>query len=758
MQLRIASLVASAILASFPLILAASDELNQSLKRIFSSKAFAGKSFGPARWIRGGTSFTTLEASLTIPTARDIVEYDTATGKRSILVSAAQLKPVGAEKPLAIQDYQWDKDLKRLLVFTESRRTWRTNTRGDYWVLDRASSVLKKLGGDAPASSLMFAKFSPDGAKVAYVRANNLYVEQLATNAILALTTDGSDLLVNGASDWVNEEELNLRDGFRWAPDGRNIAFWQFDESDVQEFTIINNTDSTYPKLTKFPYPKAGTKNAAVRVGTVSVEGGAPHWMQIPGDARENYLFRMDWADEGHVAIGQLNRKQNVATVYLSDASSGATSVVFREQDEAWVDVPEGGGSARGTESFDWLKGHKRFVWLSERDGWRRAYSIALDGSQAVAISGAGFDAIMVKGIDADSRWVYYIASPENATQRYLYRSALDKAGSTERLSPAGQPGTHSYDISPDGRAAFHVYSRFDRAPVTDLISLPDHKSIRVLEANEELRGNTAAVLDPPVEFLQIPIGEGVVLDASLLKPRNFDPARKYPVIVHVYGEPANTTVVDRWQGSQGLFHRALANEGYLVVSFDNRGTPSPKGRAWRKVIYGSVGVLSAKEQTEAVFALAKARPYVDLNRVGVWGWSGGGSNTLNLLFRSPELFKVGVSVAPVPDQKLYDTIYQERYMGLPDENADGYRKGSPITYADGLRGKLLIVHGSGDDNVHFQGTEKLVNRLIELGKSFDFMEYPGRSHGINEGTGTSLHVYSLIARYLQEHLPAGAK
>lgn len=758
MQLRIVSLVASALLAAFPSTLAGSDELNQSLKRIFSTKAFAGKSFGPARWIRGGAAFTTLEASLTIPSARDIVEYDTATGKRSILVSAAQLKPAGAEKPLTIQDYQWDKDLKRLLVFTESRRTWRTNTRGDYWVLDRASSVLKKLGGDAPASSLMFAKFSPDGAKVAYVRANNLYVEQLATSVILALTTDGSELLVNGASDWVNEEELNLRDGFRWAPDGRNIAFWQFDESGVQEFTIINNTDSTYPKLTKFPYPKAGTKNAAVRVGTISVEGGAPHWMQIPGDARQNYLFRMDWADEGHLAVGQLNRKQNVATVYLSDATSGATKVVFQEQDEAWVDVPEGGGAARGTESFDWLKGHKSFVWLSERDGWRRAYSIALDGSQAVAISGAGFDAIMVKGIDADSRWVYYIASPENATQRYLYRSALGKAASAERLSPAGQPGTHSYDISPDGRWAFHVYSRFDRAPVTDLVTLPDHKSIRVLEANEELRGNAAAVLDPPVEFLQIPIGEGVVLDASLLKPRNFDPARKYPVIVHVYGEPANTTVVDRWQGNQGLFHRALANEGYLVVSFDNRGTPSPKGRAWRKVIYGSVGVLSAQEQTEAVFALAKAKPYVDLNRVGVWGWSGGGSNTLNLLFRSPELFKVGVSVAPVPDQKLYDTIYQERYMGLPDENADGYRKGSPITYAEGLRGKLLIVHGSGDDNVHFQGTEKLVNRLIELGKSFDFMEYPGRSHGINEGRGTSLHVYSLIARYLEEHLLAGAK
>ena len=757
MEPRIASLLALLILIA-PSTLQASDELNQSLKRIFSTRAFASKSFGPARWIRGGSAFTTLEASTAIPGAREIVEYDTATGKRSILVAAAQLKPAAAAKPLNIEDYNWDKEQKRLLIFTESRRTWRTNTRGDYWLLDRATSVLKKLGGDAPPSSLMFAKFSPDGTKVAYVRANNLYVETLATNSILGLTADGTPTLVNGASDWVNEEELNIRDGFRWAPDGRRLAFWQFDESEVPEFTIINNTDSNYPKLTSFPYPKAGTKNAAVRIGTVSVEGGAPRWMQVPGEARDNYLFRMDWADAGHLAIGQLNRRQSVATVYLSDAATGATRLVFQDLDDAWVDLPEGSGAARTTESFDWLKDHKGFVWLSERDGWRRAYSVGLAGAQITPITTAGMDAITVRGIEPENRWLYYIASPDKATHRYLYRSPIDKPGPAERISPAAQPGTHSYDISPDGKWAFHVYSRMDLPPVTDLVSLPDHHSVRLLEGNDELRANVAALLHPPAEFTQLSLGEGVTLDAWILKPRNFDPAKKYPLIVHVYGEPANTTVVDRWQGSQGLFHRALAADGYLVVSFDNRGTPAPKGRAWRKVIYGAVGVLSAREQTEAVYALAKDRPYVDLSRVAVWGWSGGGSNTLNVMFRSPELFKVGVSVAPVPDQRLYDTIYQERYMGLPQENADGYRKGSPITYADGLRGKLLIIHGSGDDNVHFQGTEKLVNRLIELGKQFDFMEYPGRSHGINEGGGTSLHVYSLIARYLEEHLPAGAR
>ena len=758
MQRRLACALTFAVFCGFPSLVAASDELNQRLIRIFHSDALSAKRFGPARWIRGGAAFTTLEPSAADATAEDIVEYDTASGKRSVLVSAAQLTPKDAKKPLRIEDYLWDQGLNRLLVFTESKRTWRTNTRGDYWLLDRAPGSLKKLGGDAPASSLMFAKFSPDGSLVAYVRANNLYVEDIATGAIQALTSDGSETLVNGASDWVYEEELNLRDGYRWSPDGKNIAFWQLDESGVEQYTIINDTKSLYPELQKFPYPKAGTKNPSVRVGVVSASGGQPQWMQIPGDPRENYLFRMDWADERSVAVGQLNRRQNVATFYLGDASSGATKAVFRDQDDAWVFVPEGEGAARETQSFDWLKGRQSFLWLSERDGWRRAYTVSLSGGEPVAVTPAASDAMEVAGVDPEGRWIYYIASPENATERYLFRSRTDRPGTSEQITPVGQRGTHHYDISPDCRWAFHVYSAFDRVPATDLVSLPEEKSVRMLEANDLLRSDAAGLLDPPVEFFQLPLASGVKVDGWMIKPRDFDAKKKYPVLVYVYGEPAGTTVDNQWSGHTGLFHRALAADGYLVVSFENRGTPAPKGRAWRKAVYGAVGVLSTQDQTEAVLELGRERPYVDRERVGVWGWSGGGSNTLNLMFRSPDVYRVGVAVAPVPDQKLYDTIYQERYMGVPSDNAEGYRKGSPINFAGGLGGKLLIVHGSGDDNVHFQGTERLVNRLIELGKTFDFMEYPNRSHGIYEGEGTSLHVYSLIARYIEEHLPAGGR
>ncbi|HEX3744459.1 MAG TPA: S9 family peptidase [Bryobacteraceae bacterium] len=758
MQRRLALLLPVAALSLFPSLSAGSDELTQRLARVFNSNALVSKRFGPARWIRDGAAFTTLEPSAQEAAARDIVEYDTAGGKRSVLVSAAQLTPKDTKKPLEIEDYRWDQGLNQLLVFTESKRTWRTNTRGDYWLFDRRSGGLKKLGGNAPPSSLMFAKFSPDGAAVAYVRANNLYVKDIATGAIRALTADGSDTLVNGASDWVYEEELNLRDAFRWSPDGKNIAFWQLDESGVELYTIINDTKSLYPELVKFPYPKAGTKNPSVRVGVVGVAGGSPRWMQIPGDPRENYLFRMEWADERNVLAAQLNRRQNLVTIYLASAADGTAKEIFRDRDDAWVYVPEGEGAARETQTFDWLKGRQGFLWQSERDGWRRVYSVSLSGGDPVPVTPAAADAMDLVAVDADGRWVYYTASPENATERYLYRSRIDRPGTTERVTAAGEHGTHQYDLSPDCRWAFHTYSAFDRPPVTDLVSLPEEKSVRVLESNDLLRSTAAGVDDPPVEFFQVPLASGIQADGWMLKPRNFDPAKKYPVLVYVYGEPADATVVNRWGGRTALFHRALAADGYLVVSFENRGTPAPKGRAWRKAVYGAVGVLSTQDQTEAVLAFAQQRPYADAGRIGVWGWSGGGSNTLNLMFRSPDVYRLGVAVAPVPDQKLYDTIYQERYMDEPANNVAGYRAGSAINFADGLRGKLLIVHGSGDDNVHFQGTERLVNRLIELGKPFDFMDYPNRSHGIFEGQGTSLHVYSLIARYIEEHLPAGGR
>jgi dipeptidyl-peptidase-4 len=400
-----------------------------------------------------------------------------------------------------------------------------------------------------------------------------------------------------------------------------------------------------------------------------------------------------------------------------------------------------------------------RFVtWTSEKEGWRHLYRVALDGSGDQLLTKFEADVIDVVSVDVAGGWAYLIASPNSATERFLYRTRLDGRGAVERVTPAGAHGTHAYRISPDGRWALHTFSSADVPPRVDLVTLPEHRVVRTLADNAALAGKAAPLLTPRTEFFSVDVGGGVVLDGSMIAPAGFDPARRYPAIVYVYGEPASQTVVDRWGGQRTLFNRALANEGYLVLSFDNRGTPAPKGTAWRKVVYGTVGDLSSKEQAAAVRAFAASHPFVDRDRLGVWGWSGGGSNTLNVMFRFPEVFKVGVSVAPVPDQRLYDTIYQERYMGLPQDNVEGYRLGSPINFVDGLKGNLLVIHGSGDDNVHYQGTERLVNRLVELGKPFDLMAYPNRTHAISEGPGTSLHVHTLIARYFLDHLPPGPR
>ena len=722
--------------------------LEQQLKRIYQSNDYAAETFGPAVWFDEGSTYGVVERA---NGTRILVAYDAASGRREVLADAALLTPTGATTPLAVANYQWSPDRKRALIFTNTRKVWRQNTRGDYWLLDREARTLRKIGGTAPESSLMFAKVSPDGSRAAYVRERNLFVENLSSGVIAQLTRDGSDTIVNGTSDWVNEEELGIRDGFRWSPDGRALAYWQFDTSGVEQFTLINDTDTLYPAITRIPYPKPGTTNSAVRIGIVSIDGNAAtRWMKTPGDSRNTYLASLQWtSDSRALLIQQLNRLQNTNDLLVADGQSGDVRRAHRESGKAWVE--------RVDDCIE-IDGGRAVTWTSEQDGWRHLYSVALDGSGPRLLTKFNGDVVDVLSIDVRSGWAYFIASPDSAVERFVYRVKLDGNGSIERITPAGQRGTHSYQISTDGRWAFHTFSRADTPPGVDLVSLPDHRVVRTLADNAALGSKVAPLVSPPTEFFTVDLGGGIVLDGSLVKPRHFDATKKYPVIVHVYGEPASVTVVDRWGGSGALFHRALADEGYAIVSFDNRGTPAPKGAAWRKVVYGTVGDLSSKEQAAAVRAFAAANPWVDRDRIGTWGWSGGGSNTLNAMFRFPDVFAVGVSVAPVPDQRLYDTIYQERYMGLPQDNAEGYRVGSPINFAEGLKGKLLIVHGSGDDNVHYQGTERLVNRLVELGKQFDLMVYPNRTHSISEGAGTSLHVQSLIARYFLEHLPPGPR
>jgi dipeptidyl-peptidase 4 len=728
---------------------AASDPAPLTLDRSVAAEEFHGDHGPSVKWLDGG-AYTTLEPSKTHKGASNIVRVN-ASGSRDTLIAAEKLIPSGTKEPLTIEGYELSKDLDVALIYTKSAKVWRLNTRGDYWTFRRSTGKLTRLGGAAKPSTLMFSKLSPDGARVGYFHDNNLFVESVDGGSPTQLTCDGSNEVINGTFDWVYEEEFYCRDGWRWSPDSKHIAFWQIDTRGVKTFTLVDYLDGTYPTLKTFAYPKTGERNSACRVGVIAATGGAVRWMDVPGDTRTHfYIPRMEWADNAReLVIQRVNRLQNAVDVMLADATTGKVRTVLTERDPAWVDIED--------DALVWLDKGNCFSWITERDGWRQLYLASRDGTRVRRITGGDFDVIRVLKIDEKTRRVYFVASPDNPTQHYLYCTSLDATGKPERLSPSDQPGWHDYAVAPDAGYAVHTYSAFGVPPRVDLITLPEHKVVRSLASNEKLKKSVAALSQTPAEFFRTEIGGGVKLDGWLMKPAHFDSTKKYPLLVHVYGEPAGQEVHDRWGGSQYLWHLMLTQHGYAVACVDNRGTPCPRGRDWRKTVYRRIGTLASEEQAAAARELLK-RPYLDATRVGVWGWSGGGSMTLNLLFRYPDLYRTGMAVAPVPDMRLYDTIYQERYMGLPQDNAEDYRRGSPITHAAGLKGNLLVVHGSGDDNCHVQGTEKLVNRLIELNKPFTLMIYPNRTHAINEGKNTTRHLFGLLTRYLNEHLPAGPK
>lgn len=727
-----------------------------NVDRIFGTEnEFKQETWGPAHWLKDSSGYTTLEVSPEFidhadsKKIKDIVKYVMATGQREILVPATSLHPPDHEVPLEIENYAWTDDVQTVLIFTNAKQVWRLKTRGDYWVFSRKTGQLKKLGGDAQPSTMMFATMSPDGSRVAYICGNNLFVQSLEDLQVTQLTFDGSTTIINGTADWVNEEEFHLRNGLRWSPDGKSIAYWQFDTEGVRQFPLINNTDSLYPNVSFYAYPKVGETNSACRVGVVSVEGGETKWFSPNTDPRNHYIARMEWSkDSQRVLFQHLNRLQNTNQVISGNPTTGELEILFTDEDETWVEV---------MNEWHWLDGGARFLWLSERDGWKQLYAIAVADKSVQLLTPGEFDVIHLVGVNDALGCAYFIASPENPTQRYLYRVPLDGSGEAVRVTPDSQQGTHSYRMSEDGTRAFHTFSSFGNPPVIELISLPDHQVICVLAGNAELRKKLDGLTACQNEFFKVNSTDDLTVDAWCIKPPDFDPAKSYPLFIHVYGEPAASTVVDAWGGENYLWHTMLAQQGYVVMSIDNRGTPAPLGRAWRKSVYRQIGSLASADQAAATQEILRQRPYLDPERVGIWGWSGGGSMSLNAMFRYPEIYRTAMAIAFVANQRYYDTIYQERYMGLPDDNDAGFTHGSPITFAHQLKGKLLLVYGTGDDNCHYQNFEVMVNELIKHHKPFSQFAYPNRSHAIEEGENTKRHLYDTLTRYLNENLPLAA-
>ena len=712
-------------------------QIEPRIKAIYERNEFAVRTF-TATWLPDGLGYLRLETPVgaTVP---EIAYYDAASGERTVVVPGEKLVVPGSSQPLRLRWFQRAPSGNRFLLrgdLADGKR------RSGHWLYEPESGALRPLD-DGLELAFNADAFSPDGQRLLATCGGNLIVLDIASGRTIPLTKDG--------------DPGTIENGYRacWSPDGQWIAYIQTDSSAVPKRAVLVPGDPTYRTFREQRYERVGGPISTFRIGVVSVDGGPTRWVELPDKPGTFYLNQVSWAgNSDELLIEKLSRYRDAREFLLANHRTGAMTTLYAESDPAWVDTHS---SSNG--GVEWIRGGQAFVILSEKDGWRRAYVVSRDGSSIRPITPAGSDLIARGQVDDKNGWLYYDASPTNATQRYLYRARLDGTGEPERLTPSDQPGSHRYVLSPDSRWALHTYSTFDKPPVTDLVQLPEHRSVRVLEDNAALAERVKPLITRPTEFFQLDIGGGVVMDAWMIKPRDFDPTKKYPVLVYVYGEPAAQTVLDDWSGGgHALFHRAVADLGYLVVSMDNRGTPAPKGAAWRRAVFGSLGPLSTEEQAAGLIAMARLCPFMDLSRVAIWGWSGGGSNTLNAMFRKPDVYHVGIAVVPKPQPQYYNARYQEIYMRTPKENPEGYRNSAPINYAEGLRGNLLIITGSGETNTHIEITEGLVDRLIALGKRFDYFVYPNRDHGLSEGQGTAVHVRMLIARYLLEHLLPGPR
>jgi dipeptidyl-peptidase-4 len=747
----------------------AQDEAGTATDSLTVERIFGGRDLSPAGmprpvWLSSGRAY--LETRPADGGGTDIIRVDAASGSETVVVAAAKL--VGDDgRRFAIEDMQLSPDESRALLFHNSVRVWRANTRGVYDVVELSTGKLtplvtvtspsrgpSTLTDTATANFLgkvagfvvpplrnglqMFAKFAPDSRHVAFVRDNDLFVTNLADGQLTRLTNDGSTDIINGTTDWVYEEELGLRDAFRWSPDSRSIAYWRFDQSPVPAFPMVDQ-QTLYPVVAVLRYPKAGMPNSRVRVGVISATGGGTTWLEAGPDTGQ-YIARMEWLGNDSVAVRRMPRKQDRMDLLLLSAASGKGRLVASDSDAAYVDVDDNG--------VVWIDGGKRFLMMSDRSGWRQVFLYDRAGRLVRQVTSDGADVLDIVRVDEKQGDVYVLAAAPTPIQRQVLKFPLDGKSPAEQVTTGA--GTHSVSFNPTMTAMLDIFSSGGKPPVATLYDYPSMKVRRVLEDNAELVKKLAATGIAAPQFFRLPMPDGTLLDAYRLIPANFDSTQAHPVLMYVYGGPATPQVNDAWGGTRYLWHQLLTRHGYVIVVVDNRGA-AWRGRDFRKITQYHLGLRESQDQMDAARWIG-SRSWADSARIGIWGWSYGGFMTLMTAGRGGDLFRAAVCVAPVSDWHLYDTIYTERFMWTPLENPEGYETSSAQAYLDGLTARFLIVHGTGDDNVHPQNTMQVVNRLEARAFPFQMMLYPNRTHSISGGR-TQVHLFDMLTRFILTNL-----
>ncbi len=694
---------------------------------------FSPSGIQSVNWMQDGQFYTALEQT------EDDIElrkYNILTGDYEVLVTSSDLNVEERDKPIKIQDYQFSADETKIMIKTDVEQIWRRSTRENYFIYDLETGETQKL--TQSDEKQQYARLSPSGEKAAFVQDNNLYLVNLETGEEKAITTDGKfNHIINGATDWVYEEEFGFARAWYWSPDGEKIAFYRFDESHVKEF-FMTDWGNLYPGLTRFKYPKAGKENSVVKIGIYDLGSEEITWMDI-GSENDQYIPRINWTQNSNtLAIRRMNRLQNKQDLMLADVNTGKTEIIKTETSDAWIDV---------NDDLKFLENGEQFIYTSEESGSNHIYLYNMSGEPVRQITQGDWEVTNYLGFNEESGKIYYVSTEDSPLQRHVYSINVD--GSEKQKLSKGE-GWNNINMSRDFKYYIQTFSGPQSSPQYTLHEA-DGEQVRILEDNKALQDTLSKFAMPTKEFIEVPLQQAT-LNGYILKPHDFDPSEKYPVLFYVYGGPGSQTVTKSFgSGQRAMWHRYLTEQGYIVVSVDNRGTGA-RGRDFEKQVYKKLGQYEVEDQIDAAKYLIENHDYLDKSRVGIWGWSYGGYMSSLVLAQGGDIFNTAIAVAPVTSWRFYDTIYTERFMQTPQMNPSGYKKGSPITYADQIDGNYLLVHGTGDDNVHFQNSVELINKLVEEDVQFETMYYPNRSHGIY-GENTREHLYKMMSDFILENL-----